>query len=656
MATRIKTIEFATQTIITTLASATARSLTGTTQIYIPETGITFISCNLFVDCTGDNAATANLTVPTIQFRLGNNAFSSVTMGNPNAQSGENESWIFSRDVTSVMTSQWTGANMPWYLIVTFTGPATCNHAAKIIITYTYDDTSSPTSHIKTIRIPIESTRALLTTTLQTVGGATAIPGIKNFSASPYLPETGITIRQIFLELFGNSGQASATAANTIQASIAGLANVDVWRISAVGLNSGIWSHSLIDITNYVLTGATSLQMLSLTTTNRGVLYGGWINVTYEFNPSTSTIIYNSLLLGAADTDGYIGGTTAASQGTWQRTIYIEEPDTITQKESGVVMCFNDSGAFTFSLSCSGDTTGQAAQAYTVTAALNCGMYSLVHRIDSGGQNGVSGLGTLRRGQNLYTLKFFTGTADSGWNLSGLLILNYTSGKHADGYAAHSHSVYQHLIQPAYTVAGISILTGATIAPTVPESNYYIMGIVNYMNYNIAASADVNFTLNAEIVSTDPPRGGDGWERLYTGNGRTDSENMAGWNFSAARSSFTRWPGDPDTSRLNFLTSRKYRLDTNPISYTSVGLWYTYNSITFTVSGTCSGFAGDGSGIPVDIYRKAKIGAYDDLILQLTTTAGGTFTGKWADNTDTLYAVAKEDSTHIGRSADMSAG
>ena len=44
MATRVKTIEFATTTNIAALNSATNRDLTMPTSIYIPETGITFKS------------------------------------------------------------------------------------------------------------------------------------------------------------------------------------------------------------------------------------------------------------------------------------------------------------------------------------------------------------------------------------------------------------------------------------------------------------------------------------------------------------------------------------------------------------------------------------------------------------------------------------
>lgn len=169
---RIKTIEFASSTVITTLTAGVNRDLSGITQIiYIPETGITFKSVVLFVDCVNDitNTSVANLTNPTIGIQLDAVPFSSLTLSNPLSNSGEKEAWQFSRDVTSYFQTNWTGTSMTWNVRVNFTGMLTNNHAAKIIITYEYEDTSSPTSHIKTIRIPIESTRSLLTTSFQTV-------------------------------------------------------------------------------------------------------------------------------------------------------------------------------------------------------------------------------------------------------------------------------------------------------------------------------------------------------------------------------------------------------------------------------------------------------------------------------------------------------
>ena len=655
MAIRNKTIEYATTTNVIVVSATTTLYLTGATSIYIPETGVSFSfkSVVLLVNCTNDITTTtaANLTVPIIGIKLGAVAVSTATLVNPIANSGEKEEWLHSRDVTSYFTTNWTGTAMTWAVSVNYTGMNTANHATKLLITYEYDDTLSPSNHVKTIRIPIESTRTLLTTSWQTVGGTTAIPAIKNFGASPYLPETGITIRQIFLEVWGNSGS-NATTTCIWQTRINGGVTIDTHK-DLNPMNSAIWCHSIIDITNQGLTGATSLEMMSLTTTNRYCTVGGMIVVTYEFNPTTSTTIYNSLMLGAVDTQGWIGGLTEANGGVWERNIYIEEPDTITLKESGLCLFQNDSAGYTFNIRCSGDTaasTQTTVQAYVMTAGgVQCGTYSMVHRIDAAGQKGQAGI-NLKRGKNLYRVIFYSNTAQAGWNLSGFLILNYTSGKHPYGVGAHTHTVYQHVMSNM-TAAGARVNSGTTITPSLPETYYNLIGFLYWVNYNIGASTDNNFVVDAEVISTDPLQGGNGWQSFYQGTSRANNENMNGWVFAAARNSFTRWNGDPDPDRLNLKTGRNYRLSNGALWTGFMGYWYTYNSITFTISGVCSGYAGDGSGIAIEIYRKNSV-TNDDLILNLTTIAGGSFSGTWVDNTDTLYAVARESDTRVGRSAD----
>jgi len=660
MATRIKTIEFATTTNNLTLAAATIRDLTGSTMIYIPETGGTFAfkSVILQVEVTGDNTSSGSLTAPTLGIGLGAVAINSAAGLAPVANSGEQEEWTITRDVTSYFTTNWVGQSMIWYARINMGTIATSNHSAKIIITYQYDDTAALTRQIKTIRIPIESTRTLLTTSYQTIGGATAIPAITNFGASPYLSETGITIRQIFLEMWGNAGIASA-GAFTITLRINGATTYAVSRAQPA-LNSSPWYRMIADITAQDLTAARSLEAIVSTTTNRVCTFGGMIVVTYEFNANTSTTIYNSLMLGAVDTSGWIGGTTSADQGVWERNIYIEEPATITIKESGIALYQNDSGGYTFNVAVTGSTSGQTAvTAYVNTAGtLQCGCYSMTHRIDAGGQN-TKGL-YLTRGKNLYQVKFYSGTAQSGWNLSGFLILNYTSGKHVDGVGAHAHTVYQH-VTDNITAGGSRVNTSGQIAPTIPETNFYLIGYLFWINYSTigngtAGTLDANFNVAAEVNSGETYlQGGEGWVSIYDGQTPEDSENMNGYIYAAARTNFTRWNGDPDDTRLNIKYIRKYRLSTGPLWTGSMGIWYTYNAITYPVSGTCTGYSGDGSGIDIDFFRILSTGDYEH-IFDLTTTTGGIFTGTWIDNTDSIFAAARQDDSHVGRSANGLAG
>lgn len=645
MALRLKTIEFSASTTVLTLAAATKRVLTGATQIFIPENTLTFKSCMLEVFVASDAATAASLTAPTLGFSLGVAAESSSALQNPNAVSAEGETWQFSRDVTSYFASNWSGTAMNWYAMFTGTGIATANHAAKITITYQYEESTSNTQ-IKTIRLPIESTRLNLTASFQTIGsGATqAIPPLKG----TYLPETGITIRQMYLDIQAQDGMNATTNFSGITRINAGT-QFTFWRSGISTLNSARWCRAFYDFTSLNLTGSSyySLEMVS-SLTSRFSLPGGIITCTYEFNATGSTTIFNSLILGGVDTSGWIGGTTATDQGVWERTIYIEEPDPITIKESGVGLYFIDSGAVTLSVAVTGNTSGQTSvQAYTATAgAIQAGQYSLWHRVDAGGQK-RQGL-FLRRGKNVYRIVFFSNAAQTGWNLSGQLLLNYTSGRYSGGTGAHTHTCFQ------YSMSGQTatrVATSNDVVPCpIPETYYYLIGNLQYVACTVGAASDCAFTLQADVLPAENVNGG--WMPIYNGMGRTDSVNQAQTLYGAARTAFTRWNGDPDPDRLNIISSRKYRLDSDPLNYAYWGYYYTYNNITFTVSGQCSRYDGDGSGINVDIYRVVSgITVYDEPILTLTTTANGNFTGTWIDNTDTLYASARQTSTKAGRSA-----
>lgn len=648
MALRTKTIEFISSNIpATTVATTVKRTLTGTTQIFIPELTLTFRSCMLEMIVSTGAATATSLTAPTIGFSLGVAAESSAALQNPVATSGEAETWQISRDVTTYFTSNWTGIAMNWYASFTGTGPTLNNHSAKITITYQYEESTSNTQ-IKTIRIPIESTRTNLTASYQTIGGTLAIPPFHG----TYLPETGITIRQIFLDLQAQEG----TAANTNYTGtvrIGGTGTKDFWGYLGGNLNSARWAHSWIDITTPALTGSTNYELAavsSLATTF--MLLGGTVTCTYEYNATGSTTIYNSLILGAINQSGWIGGPTAADQDVYERTIYIEEPNTITIKESGIGLYFIDSAGFTLNVAVSGNTSGQTAvSAYVVTAGtIQCGQYSLWHRIDAGGQNG-KGL-FLQRGSNLYSLEIYSNTAQAGWNVSGQLILNYTSGVHSGGVGAHAHTCFQYVMS-GQTATRVS-KSNAQVACQIAATNYYLIGYVNYAVYSIGPAAvttvpDQALNLSAEILANENIR--DGWLPLYVGQGRVDVENMNCTFYSAARTSFRRWVGDPDPERLDVEGARKYRLDTGPTSFSYFGVYYTFNSITYTLSGTCTYVGGAvASGVTINIHRVVS-SLYDETILSgLVTNASGVFSGTWIDNTDSVYAEGYYSQTYVGRS------
>lgn len=630
MATRTKTVEFSYATDATTLAGSTKRTKTGNT-IYLPESSITFRSVTL-IAYFGDIGTTAvSMTAWNLGIKLGAVAESTATVTDTVTNSGEAWSFRARRDVTSYFTTNWTGTSMTWEASATLTGPTTANHSFKLIITYEYDDTS--TTHIKTVRIPIESTRALLTTTMQTVGGATAIPAVKG----SYLPEASVTVRQAWVELWGNSAQNATTAVN-LQQRIGG-GTTTTWWAEPATMNSARWAYGIVDITGETLTSATSVEC-SASVTSRGLQVGGMVVVTYEFNASTTTTVYNSLMLGAVDTAGWMGGTAAGDEDQWDRVIYIDEPGTITMKESGVALFFNDSGTMTANVA----VGSQTDTAYVMTSgALQVGQYSLVHRIDAAGAKGTAGM-TLARGPNDYSIQFRSATASSGWNMSGFMILNYTSGKATDGVGVHAQTRYWHLADTAADAAARQETNKTT--PTIPASQYWLVGAMVDLDLNVTALAAGAVTLQFERVS------GLGWEPVYIGQWRTDNELLYMSPWGASRSSWQRWPGDPDPNRADIEVSRDWRCDTNPQAWAAWGIWTTWHEHSWTVAGTVSNYVdADGAGLTVNIHRAST----GELVKSVTTTTGGAFSTTWGDDVDELYVEVYEDGTHVGRSSNATA-
>jgi hypothetical protein len=306
-------------------------------------------------------------------------------------------------------------------------------------------------------------------------------------------------------------------------------------------------------------------------------------------------------------------------------------------RESGVALFLNDSGALTVNVA----VGSQTDTAYAFTAAgTQDGQYSLVHRIDAAGAKGVAGM-TLARGPNDYNIQVRSATTDSGWNLSGYLLLNYTSSKATAGVGAHAQSRYFHLADTAADV-NVRQVTNVTV-PTIPESYYYLIGAVVDIDAFVSGSAT-----QALALMVEHPEVSGGWHPAYVGFFRQDAETGFTTPFGAARSLWKRHPGDPDPERMDIETSRSWRMDSVPGVWANWGMWVTWASHVYTVSGTVSGYAdADGAGLTVKVFRVSD----DEHRLTLTTTAGGNFTGSWHDDVQELYCVVYEDATHVGRSA-----
>jgi hypothetical protein len=390
------------------------------------------------------------------------------------------------------------------------------------------------------------------------------------------------------------------------------------------------------DLTAETFTAAKALYAI-VTGNNMIGFLGGWLTVTYEYNHATSTSILNSLFMGLGEDSNNV--LASADQSMVSITRYIEEPGTLTLRQSAIWATYqsgNTSDTFTFGAG------SQTMTGYTPTAdGSMCGMSSIVHRIDSGGYRGA-GL-TLARGENTFSAKWYTGTANRIGNVSCAVILNYTSAKATAGDGVHAHSVHFPILA-SNRAFGTAIQAAATVVPSIPESNYYLLSVMP-MIYAVGLGVVIDsYMLDVERLGTESPDGG--WENLFGATYTGVAENGCWINNGACRSSFKRWPNDTDSSRLDIEGNRTWRIFGQSKQY-GIGLWVTWHSHTFTISGTLSGYAdADGAGLTVRFYRVS-----DGLYLgEATTTVGGNYTLTWYDNTGNVRAICEENSTHVGAS------
>jgi hypothetical protein len=637
MAIRIKTVEYAFPTDTVTLATATRRDQAAIT-LYLPETtSRTFRSARIVVGYRDTATAATSLTSPLVGIKLGAAAFSDVTLGAPTGNSGESVHYIFERDVTSYFNTNFgAGASQTCQVGTQHAGPSVTNITIKLILTYEYDDTSA-TTRVKTVRIPIESTVGALTATLANVG-TNQIPALDTF-----LPEASKTYRRIWIEAYYNEYTAGAANDAALGIAVGGQAE-QLTAVHESSLASSCAGWVVFDQTAaaWSKASAQAIQARSsnITTASTFNHVGFVLYVTYEYDHSASSTIINSLMipLGTIDLPGATAATDAAQI---EKQFYIEEPSTITLVQSGALIAYSQTAAVGPSIAFG----GQTARAYTDTAQAFCGETFLTHRVDSGGAAGA-GI-ALARGLNKWRWAIHIGTAGfSPGSFDGWLMLNYTSGKSAQGDGAHNQSVHFSM-QDSQSSNTISTITAAQFI-YIPETKWWRNGLGFYSNSCGHAASPQYWFLGAEVLAGE----GNRQDFREIGKGWFTHDGEVGWMpfmvdaQDEAAGEFQRFDNDPDTERLTLEGSRRWKLALGQAGSRPLACWLTYHSITFTADGTISGSSG--GTVNVACYRKS-----DGLKLGSTSRVGnGAYSISVYDNTETIFTEARESGVLLGRSDD----
>ena len=631
MTVRTKTIEYAFTQYVTSLASATRYDF-GAITIYIPETtSRNFRSVVVEVTCMDNVTIAASMTANLLGIKLGAVAFTDTSHTVTITNSGEQVAYHFQIDVAAYFNTNFgSGSSQTCQVGVMFTGPSTINHTAKLIITYDYDDAA--TTRIKTVRIPLDSGTGALTASLAEIG-TNQVPLLNT-----YLPEASKTFRDMFFQIEGNEDAAGTT---DFQHACSLDAEAEVLDgLHEQGLQSSRWWRRIWKRTDMTTSAVHAFKMR---VTN---VAGGTCNhlsivlvVTYEYDHSASTSIINSIAMPFCVAPAETSGIAAGDKDTIQVKFFIEEPTTITLVQSGIMLNWLNDAASDLAVLCG----TQSARTYTDPASVYCGGISCTHRIDSGGGAGV-GI-TLARGEVTFTISVYSSVANVRHGaVDGVLLLNYTSGKHASGDGVHNHTIIWAL---HVKNANLNLVQLATVQPQIPESNYW----VTQMGYVAYANKDTTGINNQAVCSLEAERGAgegpaSGFEILgWPEWGYTDLESGVCVFAKDCSKYFDRHIGEVDTGRLVVEASRSWALKVFK-SVCASQLYITYHVIPYTVAGTVSGYTGDGSGIAVSVHRADT----HEKVMELTTAAGGGFTGTWFDNVVALYAHCRQDATHVGRS------
>lgn len=639
MATRLKTIQFAIPTYKLTVESGVDTNI-GNGTIYFPEnSGVTPImikSCYLEIGWQDVCTAAGTIGEHRVGLTLGDADTSTIIETDDITQTGENMGGVIGPfDFTDYCASNIsTGASISYQVNVYFnftagTNPGVNNVSAILTITYEYEDIV--TTQIKTVWIPLESKSSGLNTSEEEIG-INQIPLLDNF-----LPEDFITIRDYFFIIEGNQ---NAVGTNDIIVSL----KIDSETQHDKGTEERALSSDIF--TRYVWSRTSDYP-----STNSVHAFKAWANVvsyhhmvitmvvTYEFNSSTTTSCLNSIYV-PLEISSPLGLDENPS--VFQRNIFIQESNIVLKQSS-----------FRFNYNANSVVSGlnfksgiQSYREYTNTATMVCGMISLQQRIDSGSEMGTAFLSFNRGINNLILNAYNTDITDDPTNLNGYFLINYQSSVHANGVGSHSHTIFYNLYQ---WDALLSDRLTASFAYYIPETSYWInsIGIISIIWDSIAGNA---FIMDIE-VKTGEGKGG-GFIDLYADAIQGDAERRCSIVWMRGRDAFKRFPTDMDSERVDATLMRNYRFFTP--NTTSQGLisMCTYHSITYPVSGNCTNYSGDGADIDVYFYT-----SYDNLPkFVLTTDIGGTFSGIWYDNTEYIYAVARENNNRVGRSSNGYAG
>jgi hypothetical protein len=507
-----------------------------------------------------------------------------------------------------------------------------------VLLTVEYDDTSGSGVAVKTVGFPIQSHHTTISTSyveVGTTGGTSNAPAnqIQQLTGGGVLPESSITVDFNWIDVYGielattsrtftyrGDGTTDNARFTCDQTLVTTVDYFDRWDLKTAGAAGAALS-----------TTAAHAWEVKGDQTSKAENFGGIHWVTYRYDPTSSTQLVSLLLPLTNGRSNQLGITDSTSTDSerFQILVDIQEPTTITMKQSGVVL-HSLMNAVTRNVL----ADGQTARAYTIASdtTRNNGV-TLVHRGDHS-----SSTWTLARGKNRLSLDIYSGTETANnMHTGGYAIVNYHCGVSPSGAGAHNHSVLWGITDYVETAA-VTRTNISPTAPAIPETIFRLQSVFADLVTWIGAVAHT--MLLAERASGEA--GGAGWQATQ---GMTMGNSAAELGAKRSAQDITDWwranPFYSDADRLNIETSRSWQLWSTSAWQGQVSLWATYHANHFTVAGTVEkdGAAVANGGI-VTVWADDGSGNFSERVTDTTIAGGaGGFTVEVCDNTRSYHVL-----------------
>lgn len=650
MTLRLKTIEYALPMITSDISTGTTYTDSADMTIYIPETnGRTFASVAIEV-CFHDKTTTAaNLTGWGIRGSCNSGTnWTALTSASAVSHSSETIPTLLVVNMTSEFSSRFgsgTSGTFRWGFYANYASATTVtNVSAKLYITYSFDD-SGVSTRIKTVKIPIESFNGRLSATSQAIRQTnTASNQIPQLTGSGgFLPESNVTIRQIFAELWANT-LPSTTTDSALVLKVDSGGTETTFGLIENGLQTPFDIRILYDISS--INTSTSHELYARHSAASGNYFaniGGWITVTYEYNASTTTQVLNSVYLPAQFENIPLDSLTAIVHNPSVK-LNIQETNP-SLRQSGL-MFKGIIGATNTTLNLKIGSQSSYTSYASTSATGQSGGILIVQRADSGAHGG-SGI-SISRGENTFYFNCYASTANSIGGISGIFIINYVSDVVSDPDACN-HTVYDWFYQSPTNlpVFGLLDVVGSSIGLSffgVDTTNYYIsnVGLVSDLSHFISSSLGLGISAYTASSETSIESG---WYDFIGFTSSGSNERATAIISADITRFFKQYYNDP-RPRFNPNNTRYFKWRATFNVALSCAFTFTFHQIQYTITGNLTNYSGNGAGIEVRFYDNTT----REYLGSTVSTTGGSFSWSWYDNVNGVFAEARESSSSLGRS------